>query len=317
MFLFFFWTSTFQCQWIKMHKIWWSAFKLVVLLVCMFKETVLSAFQALLSVVSDGTPWACEEFHSLVLKWIRERMQTVLFCTYVRANIISINWLQRSAKTVQIDRQLHQLFIHGRAIFYWCNLRLLHVLKWLLFWLTLWNKRQRSLFDSTLLNEYAWRPADVLILLFIYLLPKKRKCSITSHTEMYCLRKKIYIHIFFVFKPFFLFFCVFFFFFFTFRKQVSVSVIIHQKKQKEKLAFRHERELRPVPRQPSPPPIFCFVCFFFLKMHKEIHNSQLPFWFHKLIQSHMCYTGLELEHCKLYSWNLLFSIVGYKKEQAT
>lgn len=27
---------------------------------------------------------------------------------------------------------------------------------------------------------------------FIYLLPKKRKCSITSHTEMYCLRKKIY-----------------------------------------------------------------------------------------------------------------------------
>ena len=53
-------------------------------------------------------------------------------------------------------------------------------------------------------------------------------------------------------------------------------------------------------------------------MHKEIHNSQLPFWFHKLIQSHMCYTGLELEHCKLYLESCYyFSMVGYKKEQAT
>lgn len=243
-------------------------------------------------------------------------MLTVSFCTYVWANIISINWLQRSAKTAQIDHQLHQLFIHGRAIFYWCNSRLLCVSKWLLYWVTLWNKRQRSLFDSTLLNEHTWRPADVLILLFIYLLPKKRKCSITSHTEMYCLRKKIYIHVFFVFKPFFLFFCVFFLFFFYF-SETSLGFRHNPPKETKRKACFPTRAWAAARAPTTFSPTDFLFCLFFLKMHKEIHNSQLPFWFHKLIQSHMCYTGLELEHCKLYSWNLLFSIVGYKKEQAT
>lgn len=56
-----------------------------------------------------------------------------------------------------------------------------------------------------------------VIFFFIYYL-KKRKCSITSHTEMYCLRKKyIYIfHIFLLFSHFFL----------LFRKRF---VILHQK----------------------------------------------------------------------------------------
>lgn len=143
----------------------------------------------------------------------------------------------------------------------------------------------------------------------IYLLPKKRKCSITSHTEMYCLRKKnIFIY----------FFC--FFHFFSFSETHSVSIILHQKKKKVSLS-RTWTSAASTSQQPFPL-IFFFVVFLsffclFLKMHKEIHNSQLPFWFYKLIQSHMCYTGLELEHCKLYSWILLFSIVGYKKEQAT
>lgn len=144
----------------------------------------------------------------------------------------------------------------------------------------------------------------------IYLLPKKRKCSITSHTEMYCLRKKnIFIY----------FFC--FFHFFSFSETHSVSIILHQKKKKFPF-LGHEHQLLPCPNNLFHwfffLSFFCrfFVCLF-LKMHKEIHNSQLPFWFYKLIQSHMCYTGLELEHCKLYSWILLFSIVGYKKEQAT
>lgn len=144
----------------------------------------------------------------------------------------------------------------------------------------------------------------------IYLLPKKRKCSITSHTEMYCLRKKnIFIY----------FFC--FFHFFSFSETHSVSIILHQKKKKVSLS-RTWTSAASTSQQPFPLifflSFFCrfFVCLF-LKMHKEIHNSQLPFWFYKLIQSHMCYTGLELEHCKLYSWILLFSIVGYKKEQAT
>lgn len=145
-----------------------------------------------------------------------------------------------------------------------------------------------------------WRQADVLILLFISLLPKKRKCSITSHTEMYCLRKKKCIHFFFTF---FLFFVAFF----NVRKQVLGFHHNPPKEKKRKVCFSDPDNLLP----------HRFFCLFFLKMHKEIRNSQLPFWFHKLIQSHMCYTGLELEHCNLYSWNLLFSIVGYKKEQAT
>lgn len=55
---------------------------------------------------------------------------------------------------------------------------------------------------------------------FFYLLPKKkkRKCSITSHTEMYCLRKK-YIYIFHIFLLFFPHF------FLLFRKRF---VILHQ-----------------------------------------------------------------------------------------
>lgn len=140
---------------------------------------------------------------------------------------------------------------------------------------------------------------------FIYYL-KKEKCSITSHTEMYCLRKKIYSYI-------FSFFLIFFKPFFLFRKYVSIK--FHQKnktknKTKKKVFWTQAASCCRVPAKPSPPA-------FLKKMHKEIHNSQLPFWFHKLIQSHMCYTGLELEHCKLFSWILLFSIVGYKKEQAT
>lgn len=145
----------------------------------------------------------------------------------------------------------------------------------------------------------------------IYLLPKKRKCSITSHTEMYCLRKKnIFIY----------FFCFFHFFFF-FRNTFCFHYTPPEKKKKVSLS-RTWTSAASTSQQPFPLifflSFFCrfFVCLF-LKMHKEIHNSQLPFWFYKLIQSHMCYTGLELEHCKLYSWILLFSIVGYKKEQAT
>lgn len=145
----------------------------------------------------------------------------------------------------------------------------------------------------------------------IYLLPKKRKCSITSHTEMYCLRKKnIFIYFFR------------FFHFFSFSETHSVSIILHQKKKSFPFSDMNISCFH-VPTTFSTD-FFLFCCFFvvffvclFLKMHKEIHNSQLPFWFYKLIQSHMCYTGLELEHCKLYSWILLFSIVGYKKEQAT
>lgn len=112
---------------------------------------------------------------------------------------------------------------------------------------------------------------------------------------MYCLRKK-YIYIFHIFLLFFpIFFSSFFgndslystknktnFFFLFFqsgtsvgRRRVPTSVSPNQKKNKEKCT-------------------------------KKIRNSQLPFWFHKLIQSHMCYTGLELEHCKLFTWVLLF-----------
>lgn len=145
--------------------------------------------------------------------------------------------------------------------------------------------------------ETTWRTHFV----FIYLLPKKRKCSITSHTEMYCLRKKIYSYIFSFFA-----FLHFFQFFFSFFGNMFSFHYIPPKKQK---FFQTRASAAVVSQQPSPP--------LFKKMHKEIRNSQLPFWFHKLIQSHMCYTGLELEHCKLYSWILLFSIVGYKKEQAT
>lgn len=124
------------------------------------------------------------------------------------------------------------------------------------------------------------------------------------------LKKKKYIHIFFLLFPFFFFFRNTFCFHYTppEKKKVSLS--------------RTWTSAASMSQQPFPLifflSFFCrfFVCLF-LKMHKEIHNSQLPFWFYKLIQSHMCYTGLELEHCKLYSWILLFSIVGYKKEQAT
>lgn len=123
------------------------------------------------------------------------------------------------------------------------------------------------------------------------------------------LKKKKYIHIFFLLFPFFFFFRNTFCFHYTppEKKKVSLS--------------RTWTSAASTSQQPFPL-IFFFVVFLsffclFLKMHKEIHNSQLPFWFYKLIQSHMCYTGLELEHCKLYSWILLFSIVGYKKEQAT
>lgn len=124
------------------------------------------------------------------------------------------------------------------------------------------------------------------------------------------LKKKKYIHIFFLLFPFFFFFRNTFCFHYTppEKKKVSLS--------------RTWTSAASTSQQPFPLifflSFFCrfFVCLF-LKMHKEIHNSQLPFWFYKLIQSHMCYTGLELEHCKLYSWILLFSIVGYKKEQAT
>lgn len=44
-------------------------------------------------------------------------------------------------------------------------------------------------------------PKTDFLFFFIYYL-KKRKCSITSHTEMYCLRKK-YIYIFHIFLLFF------------------------------------------------------------------------------------------------------------------
>lgn len=142
----------------------------------------------------------------------------------------------------------------------------------------------------------------------IYLLPKKRKCSITSHTEMYCLRKKIYSYIFFAFSIFFFFRNTFCFHYtppekksFPFSDMNISCFHVPTTFSTDFFFFCH----------------FFVFCLFFLKMHKEIHNSQLPFWFYKLIQSHMCYTGLELEHCKLYSWILLFSIVGYKKEQAT
>lgn len=125
------------------------------------------------------------------------------------------------------------------------------------------------------------------------------------------LKKKKYIHIFFfAFSIFFLF-----------QKHILFPLYSTRKKKKVSLS-RTWTSAASTSQQPFPLifflSFFCrfFVCLF-LKMHKEIHNSQLPFWFYKLIQSHMCYTGLELEHCKLYSWILLFSIVGYKKEQAT
>lgn len=125
------------------------------------------------------------------------------------------------------------------------------------------------------------------------------------------LKKKIYIHIFFLLFPFFFFFRNTFCFHYT------------PPEKKKSFPFSDMNiSCFHVPTTFSTDffflSFFCrfFVCLF-LKMHKEIHNSQLPFWFYKLIQSHMCYTGLELEHCKLYSWILLFSIVGYKKEQAT
>lgn len=118
---------------------------------------------------------------------------------------------------------------------------------------------------------------------------------------MYCLRKKNIFIYFFIFN-----FFSFFIFFFFFSGNTFCFHYIPPKKQK----FFLDTSIS-----------CCYVpttfSQLFKKMHKEIHNSQLPFWFHKLIQSHMCYTGLELEHCKLYSWILLFSIVGYKKEQAT
>lgn len=125
------------------------------------------------------------------------------------------------------------------------------------------------------------------------------------------LKKKKYIHIFFLLFPFFFFF----------RNTFCFHYTPPEKKKKVSLS-RTWTSAASTSQQPFPLifflSFFCrfFVCLF-LKMHKEIHNSQLPFWFYKLIQSHMCYTGLELEHCKLYSWILLFSIVGYKKEQAT
>lgn len=125
------------------------------------------------------------------------------------------------------------------------------------------------------------------------------------------LKKKKYIHIFFLLFPFFFFFRNTFCFHYT------------PPEKKKSFPFSDMNiSCFHVPTTFSTDffflSFFCrfFVCLF-LKMHKEIHNSQLPFWFYKLIQSHMCYTGLELEHCKLYSWILLFSIVGYKKEQAT
>lgn len=123
------------------------------------------------------------------------------------------------------------------------------------------------------------------------------------------LKKKKYIHIFFSLFPFF-----------SFSETHSVSVILHQKKKSFPFSDMNISCFHVPTTFSTDFFFFCrfFVfCLFFLKMHKEIHNSQLPFWFYKLIQSHMCYTGLELEHCKLYSWILLFSIVGYKKEQAT
>lgn len=63
-------------------------------------------------------------------------------------------------------------------------------------------------------------------------------------------------------------------------------------KRKKKCFNRTQASAAAVFRQPSPQ----------LQSNKKYtkrNDSQLPFWFYKLIQSHMCYTGLELEHCKI------------------
>lgn len=122
-------------------------------------------------------------------------------------------------------------------------------------WILTWNIRQNSSFHSMLLNgvsnEYSQTQPDVLILFFIYLLPKKRKCSITSHTEMYCLRKKnIFIYFFHLFFIFFFIFLSFFSFFgntFFF----IVSIIFHQKTKT--VFYGHGHQLLPCPDNLSPP----------------------------------------------------------------
>lgn len=147
-----------------------------------------------------------------------------------------------------------------------------------------------------------------LFFFFYYLLPKKKKMFYHKSHWNVLLKKKIYLyfsHFFcFFFPPFFsssfsanvslystknkTFFFLPFFFFpksgTSVGRRVPTSVSPNQKKQKQKTKQTNKQK----------------------KMHNEIRNSQLPFWFHKLIQSHMCYTGLELEHCKLFTWVLLF-----------
>lgn len=126
---------------------------------------------------------------------------------------------------------------------------------------TTWNRFSQDIqdrkddFHSMLSSEAVMETTpQTHFLFFFYLLPKKRKCSITSHTEMYCLRKKyIYIfHIFLLFFPHFFspfsetfhyippktFFLPFFFFFKSGtsvgRRRVPTSVSPNQKNKTNK-----------------------------------------------------------------------------------
>lgn len=107
---------------------------------------------------------------------------------------------------------------------------------------------------------------------------------------MYCLRKKyIYFSNFFLFSDH-----LTVFFFHLFRNMLFVSIIFHQKKKTLFVLIGHKLLLLPCSDNLLP----SFKVIIKKNAQKEIIHSY-HFGFYKLIQSHMCYTGLELEHCKI------------------
>lgn len=122
---------------------------------------------------------------------------------------------------------------------------------------------------------------------FIYYL-KKKMFYHKSHWNV-LLKKKIYI-----FFQFFLFSDHLTVFFSSFQKYAFCFHYIPPKKKTLFVLIGHKLLLLPCSDNLLP----SFKVIIKKNAQKEIIHSY-HFGFYKLIQSHMCYTGLELEHCKI------------------